>query len=212
VIRVFIVAASPLARAGLENLLAARNVEIAGIAANIDALASELSDVAVDAILMDSSGEPFESLLDSIITSGLASDFNVVLLAEAASPAASAEALRAGIRAVLPNDTSPDQLAAALQAVSSGLVVLHPANVHSAVPAASVATRSLNELVEPLTARESEVLQMLASGLGNKEIATKLGISEHTVKFHVASILGKLGAASRTEAVSLGIRRGLVLL
>jgi len=115
VIRVFIVAASPLARAGLENLLAARNAEIAGTAANIDALASELPDVAVDAILMDSSGEPFESLLDSVVSSGLASDFHVVLLAEAASPAASAEALRAGIRAVLPNDTSPDQLAAALQ-------------------------------------------------------------------------------------------------
>jgi DNA-binding NarL/FixJ family response regulator len=142
----------------------------------------------------------------------LASDFHVVLLAEAASPAVSAEALRAGVRAVLPNDTSPDQLAAALQAVASGLVVLHPGNVHSAVPAASVAPRSLDELVEPLTPRESEVLQMLASGLGNKEIAAKLGISEHTVKFHVASILGKLGAASRTEAVSLGIRRGLVLL
>lgn len=53
---------------------------------------------------------------------------------------------------------------------------------------------------------------MLASGLGNKEIAAKLAISEHTVKFHVASILGKLGATSRTEAVSLGIRRGLILL
>ncbi len=211
-IRVLIVAASPLARAGLENLLAARNVEIAGSVANIDALAGELPDVAVDAILMDSSGEPFESLLDSVVSSGLASDFHVILLAEAASPAASAEALRAGIRAVLPNDTSPDQLAAALQAVSSGLVVLHPANVHSAVPAASVVPRPLDELVEPLTPRESEVLQMLASGLGNKEIAAKLGISEHTVKFHVASILGKLGAASRTEAVSLGIRRGLVLL
>jgi NarL family two-component system response regulator YdfI len=212
VIRVFIVAASPLARAGLENLLAARNVEIAGSIANIDALAGELPDAAVDAILMDSSGEPFESLLDSVVASGLASDFHIVLLAEAASPAASAEALRAGIRAVLPNDTSPDQLAAALQAVSSGLVVLHPANIHSAVPAASGAPRPLDELVEPLTPRESEVLQMLASGLGNKEIAAKLGISEHTVKFHVASILGKLGAASRTEAVSLGIRRGLVFL
>jgi len=210
--RVFIVAASPLARAGLENLLAARNFEVAGTAPNIDALVGELPDAAVDAILMDSSGEPFESLLDSVITSGLASDFNVVLLAEAASPAASAEALRAGIRAVLPNDISPDQLAAALQAVSSGLVVLHPANVHSAVPAASVAPRPLDELVEPLTPRESEVLQMLASGLGNKEIAAKLGISDHTVKFHVASILGKLGASSRTEAVSLGIRGGLVLL
>ncbi|OLC94220.1 MAG: hypothetical protein AUH86_14945 [Acidobacteria bacterium 13_1_40CM_4_58_4] len=210
--RVFIVAASPLARAGLENLLAARNFEVAGTAPNIDALVGELPDAAVDAILMDSSGEPFESLLDSVITSGFASDFNVVLLAEAASPAASAEALRAGIRAVLPNDISPDQLAAALQAVSSGLVVLHPANVHSAVPAASVAPRPLDELVEPLTPRESEVLQMLASGLGNKEIAAKLGISDHTVKFHVASILGKLGASSRTEAVSLGIRGGLVLL
>ncbi len=211
-IRVFIVAASPLARAGLENLLAARNVEIASSVPNIDALASELPDVTLDAILIDSTGEPFEAFLDSVITSGLASDFNVVLLAEAASSAVSAEALRAGIRAVLPNDTSPDRLAAALQAVSSGLVVLHPANVHSTVPAPSVATRSLGELVEPLTPRESEVLQMLASGLGNKEIAAKLGISEHTVKFHVASILGKLGAASRTEAVSLGIRRGLVLL
>ena len=87
--RVFIVAASPLARAGLENLLAARNFEVAGTAPNIDALVGELPDAAVDAILMDSSGEPFESLLDSVITSGLASDFNVVLLAEAASPAAS---------------------------------------------------------------------------------------------------------------------------
>jgi DNA-binding NarL/FixJ family response regulator len=70
----------------------------------------------------------------------------------------------------------------------------------------------LTELAEPLTRREREVIQMLASGLGNKEIAARLNISDHTVKFHVASILGKLGAASRTEAVSLGIRRGLVLL
>ena len=60
--------------------------------------------------------------------------------------------------------------------------------------------------------RENEVLQMLASGFANKTIAARLKISEHTVKFHVASILGKLGAGSRTEAVSLGIRRGLVML
>lgn len=68
------------------------------------------------------------------------------------------------------------------------------------------------ELAEPLTRREREVIQMLAGGLGNKEIASRLAISEHTVKFHVASILDKLGAGSRTEAVSLGIRRGIVLL
>jgi DNA-binding NarL/FixJ family response regulator len=212
VIRVFIVAASPLARAGLENLLVARGVEVAGSVANVDALVSQLSDLAADAILIDSSGESFESLIDSVVASGLASDVSVVLLAEATLPGVLSEALRAGISAVLPSDISADQLVAALQAAASGLVVLHPTQFHSTVPAASVASRALGELAEPLTPRESEVLQMLASGLGNKEIAAKLGISEHTVKFHVASILGKLGAASRTEAVSLGIRRGLVLL
>jgi DNA-binding NarL/FixJ family response regulator len=212
VIRVFIVAASPLACAGLENLLVARGVEIAGSVTNMDALISQLSDLAMDVILIDSSGESFEPLMDSVIASGLASDFSVVLLAEAVPPSAFSGAFRAGISAVLPSDISPDQLAAALQAAASGLVVLHPAQFHSAVPAASVASRALGDLAEPLTPRESEVLQMLASGLGNKEIAAKLGISEHTIKFHVASILGKLGAASRTEAVSLGIRRGLVLL
>jgi DNA-binding NarL/FixJ family response regulator len=78
--------------------------------------------------------------------------------------------------------------------------------------AATSASQPLTELAEPLTRREREVLQMLAAGLGNKEIASRLDISDHTAKFHVGSILGKLGAASRTEAVALGIRRGLVLL
>jgi DNA-binding CsgD family transcriptional regulator len=63
-----------------------------------------------------------------------------------------------------------------------------------------------------LTARELDVLRLVAEGDANKEIAWKLGISEHTAKFHVASILGKLNAGSRTEAVTIGIRRGLVLI
>jgi two-component system, NarL family, response regulator YdfI len=67
-------------------------------------------------------------------------------------------------------------------------------------------------LAEPLTPREIEVLRWLAEGLGNKEIAARLNISEHTAKFHVASIMGKLGATSRTEAVTLGIRHGLVMI
>jgi DNA-binding NarL/FixJ family response regulator len=65
---------------------------------------------------------------------------------------------------------------------------------------------------EPLTAREVEVLELLAEGLPNKSIATRLGISDQTVKFHVASICGKLGAANRTQAVRLAVRRGLVSL
>ena len=215
-ISVFIVAASPLARASLEHLLAERQLHVAGSFARLDDLAGCLDDTPVDAILVDSTGEPFESVLDSVLDSGLASDFIVVLMVEPASLAASAAALGAGVRAVLPNDISPDQLVAALEAVRSGLLVLHPTQVPARASAngfASSPTRppELEELAEALTPRESEVLQMLASGLGNKEIAAKLAISEHTVKFHVASILGKLGASSRTEAVSLGIRRGLVL-
>jgi DNA-binding NarL/FixJ family response regulator len=66
--------------------------------------------------------------------------------------------------------------------------------------------------VEQLTAREREVLAFMSDGLGNKEIAARLGISEHTVKFHTSSILGKLSVASRTEAVTQGIRRGLIAL
>lgn len=224
-ISVFIVAASPLARSGLENLLVARQVEIPGSVAHLDELDHRLDDAPADVILVDATGEPVEAFLDSLAASGLASDFNVVVLVEPASLAAFSAALRDGVRAVLPNDVSPEQLLAALQAAANGLLVLHPAQVAVQVttngfgsglglgPGSGPArSRGLNELAEPLTPRESEVLQMLAGGLGNKEIAAKLAISEHTVKFHVASILGKLGAATRTEAVSIGIRRGLVLL
>ena len=211
-IRVCIVASSPLARAGLENLLAARDVEVVASSGTIDALAELLADAAPDVVLVDSSGEIFEPALESIVASGLASDVSVVILGDGMTPSGSAEALRAGIRAALPGDISPEQLVAALQAVASGLLVMHPSHASEGLPAGSRPTRALDELAESLTRREIEVLQMLAAGLSNKEIAARMNISDHTVKFHVASILGKLGAGSRTEAVSFGIRRGLVLL
>jgi two-component system, NarL family, response regulator YdfI len=212
VIRVFIVAASPLARAGLENLLAARGLEIVGSAASVDGVSSQLLDAEPEAILIDTSGEPYESVLESLAESDLASEAALVVLVDHPSPGSSAEALRTGVRAVLPSDVSPGQLVAALQAAASGLVVLHPRELNAALPASAPASPPLAELAEPLTRREREVLQMLASGVGNKEIAAQLAISEHTVKFHVTSILGKLGAASRTEAVALAIRLGLILL
>ena len=211
-IRVFIVAPSPLARAGLENLLAARGAQVVGSIAAIETLADLLSEAAPDVVLVDSSGEPIESTLESVAASGLAVDVPLVIVGEGISAAASAEALRAGIRAALPADISPEQLVAALGAAASGLLVVHPSHAAEGLPAAPAQTAVLDELTESLTRREVEVLQMLAGGLSNKEIAARLNISDHTVKFHVASILGKLGAASRTEAVSIGIRRGLVLL
>jgi len=212
VIRVFIIADSPLTRSGLESLLKARAVKVAGTAANLESADSLLSDAEADAVLIDATGEQPEEFVQTVAESGLASELAVILLADHLPRAFSAAVLSTGVRAVLPRDVSQDQLVAALEAAASGLVVVHPADVEAAFPTSAPASRPLAELVEPLTRREREVLQMLAAGLGNKAIAARLAISEHTVKFHVASILGKLGAGSRTEAVSLGIRRGLVLL
>ena len=114
---------------------------------------------------------------------------------------APAELIRAGARGILPPDASETQIEAALHAAAADLVV-YPAAVGS--PA--------QHHTSILTARETEVLRMIAEGLANKEIAYRLGISEHTVKFHVSALLGKLGAASRAEAIGLGIRQGAIML
>jgi two-component system, NarL family, response regulator YdfI len=212
VIRVFLVAASPLARSGLQNLLADRGVEVVGGAPDVESLAGLLTDAGADALVIDTSGEHFESLLDFLASSALPSEMPVVVLTGNSPPGWPNRALRNGVRAVLPVDVPRDQLAATLQAVTTGLLVLHPAEISAVLPAATRSSQSVSELAETLTRREREVLQMLAAGLANKEIASRLNISDHTAKFHVASILGKLGATTRTEAVTAGIRRGLVLL
>lgn len=211
-IRAFIVASSSLVRTGLQSLFGGRDVQVVGSIADFESLASQWMDVQADVILVEASGEQFESVMDSVVVSQLASEAAIVVLTDHREPKLLAEALRTGVRAVLPSDIAPEQLVAALEAAAAGLIVVHPAEVDLMFPVTESASRQLTELAEPLTPRESEVLQMLASGLANKTIAARLKISEHTVKFHVASILGKLGASSRTEAVSIGIRRGLVLL
>jgi len=118
---------------------------------------------------------------------------------------------RAGLRgwAVLARDADAEQLDLAVRSAEAGLVLLDlPVAATSLTAPAPVAVQS----TEPLTARELQVLQLVAQGLPNKGIARRLGISENTAKFHVASLCGKLGASSRTEAVTLAARRGLILL
>jgi NarL family two-component system response regulator YdfI len=214
VIRVFIVAASPLARSGLQQLLASPEIEIVGSAIDLDSAAGLLSEPEAepDVIVVDASRESRATVTNlSGGTSDIGSDIPLVVL-EGAENGAGSDLLRQGARAVLPAGVSPTELIAALRAVTSGLIVLHPSTI-AAIPHAAVNTaRATEEWVEPLTKREKEVLQMLAAGLGNKEIAAKLNISDHTAKFHVGSILGKLGVSTRAEAVAMGIRRGLVLL
>jgi NarL family two-component system response regulator YdfI len=125
----------------------------------------------------------------------------VILLLDSADSALVGPALRSGIRGAISRDATSDEIEAAVQAVNAGLVVTMPDSQPFA-----------EEFTEPLTGRELEVLDLVAEGFSNKLIAHRLGISEHTVKTHVASIFAKLGASSRTEAVSRAIRRGLVML
>lgn len=113
------------------------------------------------------------------------------------------------IRAALPVSALASEISAAIQAAANDLTVFTPEQVLRWLPAGRQPLDN-DAPVEELTGRELQVLRMIADGNGNKEIALTLVISEHTVKFHVAQILAKLNAASRTEAVSLGIRRGLI--
>ncbi len=119
------------------------------------------------------------------------------------------EALAAGALAALPRDAGAESLAAALRAAVQGLIVLDESFVSSLLRDAPAPAP---DLVESLTPREIEVLQLLTQGLPNKGIAQRLGISDHTVKFHVNAILGKLGVQSRGEAIVQAVRLGLVTL
>jgi NarL family two-component system response regulator YdfI len=212
VIRVFIVAASPLIRGGLQSMLADSRFDMVGSAADLESISGRLVDVEPNVVLVEAAADAQEELLNALEEAEIAHEYAVVVFSDQPKTAWLSKALRAGVRAVLPRDATPEQLRAALEAVAAGLVVVHPSEVSAVLPAPAAFSLPIRELPEALTPREREVLQMISAGLGNKEIAGRLSISEHTVKFHVASILGKLGASTRTEAVSIGIRQGLILL
>jgi two-component system, NarL family, response regulator YdfI len=208
VIRVLIAAASGVIRAGLESLLrSSANLEVVGSAPDLESLASAVEREQPDVVLADL------ELQQDGLPRELPGPAAVVLLAPGPAGPWIAEALRSGVRAVLPRDVPASEMIAAVEAAAAGLIALHPADLNTLLPALPRVDRTPPmDSGEALTPRELEVFAMLAEGAGNKAIAWKLGISEHTVKFHVASIMSKLNATSRTEAVSIGIRRGLIML
>jgi two-component system, NarL family, response regulator YdfI len=195
-IRVLIQAQTPVARAGLESLLRSYpSLEVIGGYAN-------QPDVIVAQIESQDDPQTQEVLEEA--------EAGAPVIVLVRSPSAEwPSVLRRGVRGVLPTDASGDQIAAAIEAAIAGLVVFDASETDRLLASGS-ALESADSLPETLTAREIEILRSLAEGLENKEIAARLGISEHTVKFHVASILGKLGVANRTEAVMSGIRHGIV--
>jgi DNA-binding NarL/FixJ family response regulator len=113
---------------------------------------------------------------------------------------------------MLDPEATQAELTTSIQALYEGLVVVNPAWVLQALNNRETGNGATQDLVQPLTEREIEILQLLAYGLTNKQIAARLKISAHTVKFHVSSIFSKLGITNRVEAVNLGLKRGLILL
>lgn len=211
-IGVHILEESAPGRRGLEELLRGPGIEILSSVATVAELEVRFAED-VPAGVIVTLGEParLAATLEQIAASDLFHTIPVVVLAEADEASFGAiTTLRMGARALLPLEASREQIVAALAAVSQGFVVTTP--LASPVGSAALQPAEPAALLEPLTSRELEVLRLLALGLANKQIAARLEISDHTVKFHVAAILGKLGASSRTEAVAIGVRTGLILL
>jgi DNA-binding NarL/FixJ family response regulator len=170
----------------------------------------QIHELRPDVVLLDLEGERIDTVLAGPRESAGA---GMVVLADAPARVLEEAARPRGlIRAVLPRDATSGEILAAIDAVAAGLVALHPEALEPLRRRAPWPARAEPDPGQSLTAREIEVLGMLAEGLGNKIIAARLGISTHTAKFHVASIMAKLGAGSRTEAVTIGMRRGLVVI
>jgi len=196
VTRVLVVTASALLRAGLASL-----AEVVGSATHIEEALTLAAETHPDLMIVECDER---SIRDVLAVAGESPP--LLLLSADTDPEWLSAALRAGVRGVIPRDAPEQEIAAAIEGAAAGLVVLHPEWVENAI------TRRIAGAVaaEPLSPREIDVLRLMAEGASNKTIAWKLEISEHTVKFHVNSILSKLRAGSRTEAVMLGVRRGLV--
>jgi DNA-binding NarL/FixJ family response regulator len=205
--RVLVVSANRLAQAGLGALVErADGLEVAGAISPEDAL-DEVVRTGPEAVLIDAGAGESGALALLQELRGTRPAPVLAVLADASETVA--EAIGAGAGAVLPAAVSPAALARALAATAEGLTVLGPEMAAGLLPLGPDIDRP-EQPVERLTPRESEVLQLLARGLTNAEIAGRLGVSEHTAKFHVGAVLGKLGARSRAEAVALGSRLGWI--
>jgi DNA-binding NarL/FixJ family response regulator len=206
-IRVLILAPTPALRSGLRALLGAEEaIEVVGEAAGAEML-DEFSGLEVIVLAGDElpadewvaafgEAEPPPALL---------------LLSEEAEAARELNSLPLRAWGLLPPDADEDELIAAVFALHEGLLAASPALLQPLLGAAP-AYSAEEELFEELSPREGEVLQLLSQGFPNKQIAMELGISEHTVKFHISAIYAKLGVTNRTEAVRRALRLGLVAL
>ncbi len=204
-LRTVVVADDLLARAGLAALLSAEpGCRVVGQTPADDDLAAVLDAAAADAVVWDLGRDPADALARLA-----ALDRAEPVLALLADGEAAADALAAGAHGAVPRGASPKIVVAAARAIADGLIAIHP-SCGGVIPVKP--GESPPPVAEPLSEREAEVLSLVAEGLANKEIAARLRISEHTVRFHVRALLGKLGTQNRTEAVVRALRLGLITL
>ena len=201
-IKVAVVAPAMALRVGLREVLGGLpDVEVVAEAARV----AELPESEIEVLVL--------AATDSLRTLNPESSPAVLLLTDDLEDVRELQNQSLPAWGVLPLNASEDELGAAIRALGEGLWVGAPALLRTLLRRPSVVEVSDTEpLPDPLTGREIEVLQMMASGLPNKQIALSLGISEHTVKFHLSSLYAKFGVTSRTEALRAGARRGLVVL
>ena len=197
-------------RAGLASIIeTGLGCSITGQFSPDEFAADTTSIAALDVVVWDlgsTSNGALDPLSDLFSDSPEDNPATVVLVAE---PSQAGDVWAAGARVVLSRSVSIDQIGAALLAATQHLWAVDPSVAPSAF---SLLPRSTDSPAIELTPRELEVLQLLAEGLSNKEIARGLGVSEHTAKFHINAIMGKLGVQSRTEAVVRATRIGLIML
>lgn len=229
-ITVFIVAHSAIMRAGLESLLQTnQDFIVTGGAAEISAAPFNVSvGQTVDVILANIEREQdFSDLLVLLGDNSADVDSPAVMTLlplELQRPEHLGRALQNGVRGILSHDASANEIMATVTSAANGLTTLPPEMLQGLLPFSTQTnvwdsadqndkqSFPANDLSEALTPREAEILEMMTDGASNKSIAYRLDISEHTVKFHVASIFAKLGVNTRTEAVTQALRRGLILL
>ncbi len=211
VISVLLAATSSVRRAALESIIASEpHLKLVGTITALTSLASHARDVQPDVILAELE-RPDPHFLTTFSTVVTGSAPSAVMLVDDPELAWIARAIRLGVRSILPRDATEEEIVSAIRAVHSGLALLDPEIAQEL--ARHVRLKEAEPTHEPLgdlTPREIEVLRMLADGIANRQMAARLGISEHTVKFHISSILDKLDASSRTEAVTMGIRMGII--
>ena len=197
--RVFVLASTPVVRAGLRAMLEESGVEVVseGGAGYSGSPEAEVLLAADEGLIGDAAEIISEDGAQSLIVT-----------AEDDRPVSALRELPLQGWGIVAPDAPPEELAAAVAAVAEGLVVLPKILTERVLQS----TPAPEDLDEPLTPRESEVLELLGRGLSNKLIAGELHISEHTVKFHISSLYAKLGVSSRAEAVGRGARHGLISL